>query len=164
MNAFATRRHFGLVLGAALAFSLAPASAQTKFTVGYTNIADSDFFPNMVRKSFIEAAKGALTAARSYRWPTLSYNHKDAWTWHGEKYNDRYYGGDRNYTDDQFSNALTLNWTVWAGNKIESQVSQAKLALDSSQWGIASARQTLKYNATDAYFKLMAARNAVIST
>ncbi len=57
MNAFATRRHFGLVLGAALAFSLAPASAQTKFTVGYTNIADSDFFPNMVRKSFIEAAK-----------------------------------------------------------------------------------------------------------
>ena len=96
-----------------------------------------------------EAAKGALTAARSYRWPTLSYNHKDAWTWHGEKYNDRYYGGDRNYTDDQFSNALTLNWTVWAGNKIESQVSQAKLALDSSQWGIASARQTPKYNATD---------------
>ena len=61
-----------------------------------------------------EAAKGALTAARSYRWPTLSYNHKDAWTWHGEKYNDRYYSGDRNFIDDQFTNALTLNWTVWA--------------------------------------------------
>ena len=108
-----------------------------------------------------EAAKGTLTAARSYRWPTLSYNHKDSWTWHGEKYNDRYYSGDRNFIDDQFTNALTLNWTVWAGNKIESQVSQAKLALDSSQWGVAAARQTLKYNATDAFFKLMAARNSV---
>ena len=35
-----------------------------------------------------EAAKGSLTAARSYRWPTLSYTHKDAWTWYGEAYND----------------------------------------------------------------------------
>ena len=35
-----------------------------------------------------EAAKGALTAARSYRWPTLSFTHKDAWTWYGEKYNE----------------------------------------------------------------------------
>ena len=109
-----------------------------------------------------EAAKGSLTAARSYRWPTLSYTHKDAWTWYGEKYIDSNYPSkDHNYVEDKFSNALTLNWTVWAGNKIESQVSQAKLALDSSQWGIAAARQTLKYNATDAYFKLMAARNAV---
>ena len=112
-----------------------------------------------------EAAKGTLTAARSYRWPTLSYTHKDAWTWYGEAYNDKQkaLGSpiDRNYVEDKFTNALTLNWTVWAGNKIESQVSQAKLALDSSQWGIAAARQTLKYNATDAYFKLMAARNAV---
>ena len=109
-----------------------------------------------------EAAKGSLTAARSYRWPTLSYTHRDAWTWYGEKYIDSNYPTkDHNYVEDKFSNALTLNWTVWAGNKIESQVSQAKLALDSSQWGIAAARQTLKYNATDAYFKLMAARNAV---
>ena len=109
-----------------------------------------------------EAAKGSLTAARSYRWPTLSYTHKDAWTWYGEKYIDSNYPSkDHNYVEDKFSNALTLNWTVWAGNKIESQVSQAKLALDSSQWGVAAARQTLKYNATDAYFKLMAARNAV---
>ena len=107
-----------------------------------------------------EAAKGTLTAARSYRWPTLSYTHKDAWTWYGEKYNEKY-SYPHTYVEDKFTNALTLNWTVWAGNKIESQVSQAKLALDSSQWGIASARQTLKYNATDAYFKLMAARNAV---
>ena len=35
-----------------------------------------------------EAAKGSLTAARSYRWPTLSYTHKDAWTWYGEAYID----------------------------------------------------------------------------
>ena len=112
-----------------------------------------------------EAAKGTLTAARSYRWPTLSYTHKDAWTWYGEKYNENLKKSapsiDHNYVEDKFANALTLNWTVWAGNKIESQVSQAKLTLDSSRWGIAAARQTLKYNATDAYFKLMAARNAV---
>ncbi|MFM2348594.1 MAG: hypothetical protein RL654_3347 [Pseudomonadota bacterium] len=59
MNASSTRRRFGLALGAvALACSLAPASAMAaKFAVGYTNIADADFFPNMVRKAFIEAAR-----------------------------------------------------------------------------------------------------------
>ncbi|MHC1762571.1 MAG: TolC family protein [Negativicutes bacterium] len=107
-----------------------------------------------------EAAKGALTAARSYRWPTLSYTHQDAWTWYGKKYNKKY-SYSSNYVEDEFTNALALNWTVWSGNKIESQVSQAKLTLDSSQWGIASARQTLKYNATNAYFTLMAARDNV---
>jgi len=108
-----------------------------------------------------EAAKGSLTAARSYRWPTISATHKDAWTWHGEKYNDKYYGGDHNYMDDAFSNALTLNWTLWSGNKVESQISQAKLSLDSNRWGIAAARQQLKYNSTEAYFKFMAARDTV---
>ena len=44
---------------------------------------------------------------------------------------------------------------------MESQVSQAKLDLDSKQWGIAKARQQLKYDATDAYFKFMAARDNV---
>lgn len=44
---------------------------------------------------------------------------------------------------------------------MESQISQAKLALDSSQWGVAKARQQLKYDATDAYFKFMAARDNV---
>ncbi|HWR30197.1 MAG TPA: TolC family protein [Negativicutes bacterium] len=108
-----------------------------------------------------EAAKGSLTAARSYRWPTISATHKDAWTWHGEKYNDKYYGGDHNYMDDAFSNALTLNWTLWSGNKVESQISQAKLLLNSNQWGIAAALQQLKYNSTEAYFKFMAARDTV---
>ena len=108
-----------------------------------------------------EAAKGTLTATRSYRWPTLTATHKDTWTWHGEKYNDKYYGGNRNFVDDQFSNALTLSWTLWSGNKVESQISQAKLALDSSQWNVAATRQQLKYNATEAYFKFMAARDTV---
>ena len=107
-----------------------------------------------------EAAKGALTAARSHRWPTLSATHNDEWTWSGKKYN-QYYGYDSNYVKDEFSNAVTLNWTLWSGNKIESQVSQAKLTLDSNRWEIAAARQLLKYNATEAYFTLMADRDAV---
>ncbi len=107
-----------------------------------------------------EAAKGALTSARSYRWFTVSVNHKDSWTWNGESYNKKY-GYDPNYVVDSFTNSATLNWTLWSGNKVESQVSQAKLALDSSQWGIAKARQQLKYDATDAYFKFMAARDNV---
>ncbi len=107
-----------------------------------------------------EAAKGALTSARSYRWFTLSVNHKDSWTWNGESYNKKY-GYDPNYVVDSFTNSATLNWTLWSGNKVESQVSQAKLALDSSQRGIAKARQQLKYDATDAYFKFMAARDNV---
>ena len=28
-----------------------------------------------------EAAKGALTAARSGRWPTIAGTHRDSWTW-----------------------------------------------------------------------------------
>ncbi len=107
-----------------------------------------------------EAAKGALTAARSYRWPTISGTHKDSWTWSGEKYNQES-GLDPNYVAGQYTNAITASWVLWSGNKVESQVSQAKLSLDSNKWGVAAARQLLKYNATDAYFKFMAARDAV---
>ena len=98
-----------------------------------------------------EAAKGALTAARSARWFSISASHKDAQSWAG---------GSANIVD-QYTNSVSLNWTLWSGNKVESQISQAKLALDSSQWGIAKARQQLKYDATDAYFKFMAARDNV---
>jgi len=110
-----------------------------------------------------EAAKGALTAARSYRWPTISATHRDSWTWAGAEANrkNNNIGNDPNYISDQFSNSISFSWILWSGNKIESQISQAKLSLDSSQWGIAAARQLLKYNATDAYFKVMAARDAV---
>ncbi len=109
-----------------------------------------------------EAAKGALTAARSYRWPTISGSHKDSWNWAGEKANSNSNPPkDSNYISSQYTNSLTASWTLWSGNKIESQISQTKLALDSSRWGIAAARQQLKYNATDAYFKFMAARDAV---
>ncbi|MEN9891957.1 MAG: hypothetical protein RLY78_2252 [Pseudomonadota bacterium] len=54
-----TKRLFSLsLLAAALGTAVMPAQAQSaKFAVGYTNIADSDFFPNMVKKAFIDAAK-----------------------------------------------------------------------------------------------------------
>jgi outer membrane protein TolC len=107
-----------------------------------------------------EAAKGALTAARSYRWPTIAATHKDAWTWSGELYN-KTYSYDPNYVEAEISNTVSASWVIWSGNKIESQVSQAKLTLDSSKWGVAQARQQLKYDATDAYFKFMAARDNV---
>ena len=98
-----------------------------------------------------EAAKGALTAARSARWFSISASHKDAQSWAG---------GSASIVD-QYTNSVSLNWTLWSGNKVESQVSQAKLDLDSKQWGVAKARQQLKYDATDAYFKFMAARDNV---
>ena len=98
-----------------------------------------------------EAAKGALTAARSARWFSISASHKDAQSWAG---------GSASIVD-KYSNSASLSWTLWSGNKVESQVSQAKLDLDSKQWGIAKARQQLKYDATDAYFKFMAARDNV---
>ena len=107
-----------------------------------------------------EAAKGSLTAARSGRWPTVAGTHKDSWTWAGANASRTTYG-DPNYVSDQFSNAITARWTLWSGNAVESQISQAKLALDSSQWGIAKARQQLKFDATTGYFNLMAARDAV---
>ena len=108
----------------------------------------------------LEAAKGALTAARSARWFSISASHKDARTWSGEAANTAA-GRDPNYIAEQYTNSATLNWTLWSGNKVESQISQAKLDLDSKQWGVAKARQQLKYDATDAYFKFMAARDNV---
>jgi len=107
-----------------------------------------------------EAAKGALTAARSYRWPTISASHRDTQSWAGTEANQRGLR-DPNFIAEQYSNSATVNWTLWSGNKIESQVSQVKLGLDSNEWGIAKARQQLKYDATDAYFKFMAARDSV---
>ncbi len=58
-----TKRLFSLsLLAAALGTAVMPAQAQSaKFAVGYTNIADSDFFPNMVKKAFIDAAKADAT-------------------------------------------------------------------------------------------------------
>lgn len=107
-----------------------------------------------------EAAKGALTATRSYRWPTVSFTNKASWSNAGEASNLSN-GYDPGYTPYSMANVATANWIIWSGNKVESQVSQAKLNLDSSKWGVDLARQTLKYNATDAYFKLMAARDYV---
>ena len=107
-----------------------------------------------------EAAKGTLTSARSYRWFTISASHKDARSWSGEASNIAA-GRDPNYIAEQYTNSASLNWTLWSGNRIESQVNQAKLDLDSKQWGIAQTRQQLKYEATDAYFKFMAARDNV---
>ena len=103
-----------------------------------------------------EAAKGALTAARSYRWITISGSHTDARSLAAPSLLN-----PNPVETDKYSNSLNTSWILWSGNKIESQISQAKLGLDSSQWGIAAARQQLKYNATDAYFKFMAARDAV---
>ena len=107
-----------------------------------------------------EAAKGTLMATRSYRWPTITYTNRMSWTDYGDYYNTANYG-DPNYMVNQASNTLTLSWILWSGNKVESQVSQAKLNLDSTKWGVALSRQQLKFNATDAYFKLMAARDSV---
>ncbi len=103
-----------------------------------------------------EAAKGALTSARSYRWFTISASHKDMRSLSAPSVLN-----PSPLETDQYSNSASLNWTLWSGNRIESQVSQAKLDLDSKQWGIALARQKLKYDATDAYFKFMAARDNV---
>lgn len=152
----------GLLLQISVAFAAPAASAPTELTLEQAvNMALTNNPTGKIAVYDFEAAKGTLTATRSYRWPTLTATHKDTWTWHGEKYNDKYYGGNRNFVDDQFSNALTLSWTLWSGNKVESQISQAKLALDSSQWNVAATRQQLKYNATEAYFKFMAARDTV---
>ena len=107
-----------------------------------------------------EAAKGALTSARSYRWPTISGSHNDMKSWAGEQAN-RSAGRDPAYTVERYTNSLSLNWTLWSGNRVESQVSQAKLQVDSSRWGVELARQQLKFNATNAYYLLMGARDLV---
>lgn len=151
----------GVVLLWGTALAAPPAPAPTEITLDQAvNMALNNNPSGKIAVFEFEAAKGTLTAARSYRWPTISGTHKDSWTWAGEKTNATN-GRDSGYTSDQYSNAITASWVLWSGNKVESQVSQAKLGLDSSQWGIAAARQLLKYNATDAYFKFMAARDAV---
>jgi len=103
-----------------------------------------------------EAAKGALTAARSGRWPTVGGTHTDARSLAAPSITI-----PNPIETDRYSNTVSASWVLWSGNKVESQVSQAKLALDSSQWGIAKARQQLKFDATTGYFNLMGARDAV---
>lgn len=100
-----------------------------------------------------EAAKGALTSARSYRWPTVSLTHTDSWTQPAQV------ADFNNPTITKYSNYANANWTIWSGNRIESQISQYKLDLDSANWGVALSRQQLKFNAVDGYLKLMAARD-----
>ena len=107
-----------------------------------------------------EASKGALTAARSYRWPTVAGVNNSSKTWAGDTANLNN-GKPNGFMLDKYTNYLNFNWTLWAGNKIESQVSQAKLTVDSNQWGVALSRQSLKFNATDAFYKLMGARDYV---
>ena len=107
-----------------------------------------------------EAAKGVLTAARSSRWPTISAQHRDSWSWPGEKANQAA-GRASGFTSDQFTNAVSASVILWSGNRFESQISQAKQGLDASKWGVALARQQLKFDATTGYFNFMAARDAV---
>ena len=100
-----------------------------------------------------EAAKGALTAARSYRWPTASVSHTDKTSMTSVSSTNVF-----TYAD-YYSNAGTVSWVLWAGNKYQAKISQAKFAVDSTKWGIVETRQQLKYDATNAYFSLMAARD-----
>lgn len=108
----------------------------------------------------LEAAKGALVSARSYLWPTAAGTHTDAKTWAGVAANTNS-GRDPNYTYDKYANSLTMNWVLYSGDKVQSQVAQALLAVDSNRWGVDVARQQLKYNATEAFIALMAARDSV---
>ena len=103
-----------------------------------------------------EAAKGALTAARSYRWPTVSGNHTDSRSKSARTALD-----PNPVATDRYSNSVTASWLLYSGHEVESQIRQAKLALDVNSWGVELARQQLKFDATDAYFKFMAARDAV---
>ena len=105
-----------------------------------------------------EGAKGALTAARSARWMTATVTHNDYRIFSGTAANTAA-GKDPFAITDRYTNAGTVSWVLWSGNRVESLISQAKLGLDSSKWGVAKARQQLKYDATNAYFSLMAARD-----
>ena len=67
-----------------------------------------------------EAAKGALTAARSYRWPTISGTHRDSRTLSAPSKMD-----PNPTATDNYSNSISFSWILWSGNKIESQISQA---------------------------------------
>ena len=150
----------GMLLSLSTAFAAETAvttSAPTELTLDQAvNMALTNNPSGKIAVFDYEAAKGALTAARSYRWPTIAGSHTDA----------RSLAAPSTLVPnpvetDRYSNSLNTSWILWSGNRYESQISQAKLGLDSSQWGIALARQLLKYNATDAYFKFMAARDAV---
>ena len=85
-----------------------------------------------------EAAKGALTAARSYRWPTVSGNHTDSRSKSARTALD-----PNPVATDRYSNSVTASWLLYSGHEVESQIRQAKLALDVNSWGVELARQQL---------------------
>ena len=107
-----------------------------------------------------EAAQGALTSARSGLGPTFSGTHTDQRSLTSSSSNSSS-GQNTNYASDRYNNSFMLNWVLWSGNKVQGQITQANLNLDSSRWGVEAARQQLKYDATDAFINVMAARDSV---
>ena len=138
--------------------AMAAAPAPTELTLDQAvNMALTNNPSGKIAVFDYEAAKGALTAARSSRWPTIAGTHTDARSLSAPT---AVINPNPKETD-KYSNVINASWVLWSGNKVESQISQAKLALDSSQWGIAKARQQLKFDATTGYFNLMGARDSV---
>lgn len=62
-----------------------------------------------------EAAKGALTSARSFRWPTVSGSHTDARTMSAPSVVN-----PDPVATDRYSNSVNASWILWSGNKVES--------------------------------------------
>jgi outer membrane protein TolC len=131
----------GLLLSASTAFAASPAPLELMLEEAVKMTLESNPTGKMAVYDF-EAAKGALTSARSYRWPTITGTHYDKATWAGKKSN-RFNGYDNAFTTQQYINYATANWVLWSGNRIESQVSQAKYTLDSNKWGAELAMQIL---------------------
>lgn len=103
-----------------------------------------------------EKAAWGVREYLSYKGPTVTFSHNDK----------RYQAAPSTTTPnpvatDYYDNTATLSLKLYTGGKVEAQITQARLNLQSADFGLSKAKQQTKLDATNGYFSLLQNRNLV---
>ena len=99
-----------------------------------------------------DSAEGKLAQARGALLPSVDLSHQSSWMERESA---------ATLAKESYGNAISLSWPLYTGGAAEGSIAQAKLGLETADQAIALSRQTIKLNATNAYFSLLQARNLV---
>lgn len=98
-----------------------------------------------------EKARWNIKGAEGAKLPSLSL---------GSSYTET--GGGQSGTENgSWGNSLRMNWQLYSGDRVESQVNQAELGLQVADLGLDKSKQQLRLDTTVAYYTVLQARNTV---
>lgn len=111
----------------------------------------------LIAKSDREKTLWAVKQAEANKGFTLSYTHTD------ERYDTppSSSNGDRYTFTTKYDNNLSANLPVYSGEKLESQIDQAKLNLRISDLNLEATKQQLRQTVTTDYFNVLQYRNSL---